>query len=86
VIAKRPLPDRDAALAYAREMVPQAKWGSIVVESGGTDQGGGGLLLQACADCWIITYDPAPSAAETLEERIWVDKATGVVVKMMLED
>lgn len=86
MIAKRPLPSRDDALAYAREMVPQAKWRTIVIESGGTDDGGGGLLMQPCADCWIITYDPSPSASETLEERIWVDKATGVVVKMMLED
>lgn len=86
MIAKRPLPDREAALAYAREMVPQAKWSSIDISSGGTDDGGGGLLMQPCADCWIITYDPSPAASETLEERIWVEKSTGVVVKMMLED
>jgi len=85
-LAKRPLPARDDALAFAREMVPQAKWPSITISSGSTDDGGGGILMQPCADCWIIAYDPSPSESETLEERVWVEKATGVVVKMMLED
>lgn len=82
---KRPLPTKDDALAYAREMVPKAKWGTIEITSGSTDEGGGGMIMQPCADCWIILYDPSPTE-ETLEERIWVDKTTGVVVKMMLDD
>ena len=82
---KRPLPTQDDALAYAREMVPRAKWGTIQLESGSTDDGRPGLIMKPSADCWVITYDPSPSE-EVLEERIWVDKATGVVVKMMLDD
>lgn len=82
---KRPLPERADAVAFAQEMVPRAKWPSIVIDSGSTEDGGDGLLLKACADCWIIGYDPSASA-EVLEERVWVDKTTGVVVKMMLDD
>lgn len=85
-LAKRPLPTRDDALAFAREMVPEVKWPSIAISSGSTDDGGAGLLMRPSADCWIIAYDPSPSASEVLEERVWVEKSTGVVVKMMLED
>ncbi len=83
---KRPLPTREDALAFAREMVPKAKWETIVVEEGSTEQGGDGLLLKASADCWILTYDPLDSEKEKGEERLWVEKATGVVVKMSLEE
>ena len=82
---KRPLPTREDALAYAREMVPKAKWPSISIAEGGTQDGGDGLLLKESGDCWIIGYDPSPTE-EVLEERLWVEKATGVVAKMVLED
>jgi hypothetical protein len=77
---KRPLPTREDAVAYAREMLPEAKWPTIVVASGTTDDGGDGIQLQDSRDCWIITY------ALEGEERLWVDKATGVVVKMVLDE
>jgi len=85
-LAKRPLPTQDDALAFAREMVPQAKWSTIRLAEGSTDDGGDGLLLRRAADCWIITYDPLPGAQERGEERVWVEKATGGVVKMSLEE
>ena len=83
---KRPLPTQDDALAFAQEMVPRLKWGSIVIAAGSTDQGGDGLLLKACSDCWIITYDPAPGEDRRGDETVWIEKATGVVVKMSLDD
>ena len=79
-VAKRPLPTEDDALAYAREMVPREKWDTIRVVSGTTDDGGPGLLLAESADCWIISY------AIEGEEKLWVDKASGVVVQMVLDD
>jgi hypothetical protein len=83
---KRPLPTRDDALFYAREMVPKLKWDSISIEEGNTETGGPGLVMKPCEDCWIISYDPAPARDQKLEERIWVEKVTGVVVKMVLDD
>ena len=85
-LAARPLPTKDDAVAYAREMVPRAKWPSIAIEEGSTDDGGPGLIMKAWKDCWIITYDPSASEKEKAEERIWVAKETGVVVKMVLDD
>jgi hypothetical protein len=86
MIAKRPLPTKEDALAFAREMVPRAKWGTIELAEGSTDDGGEGLLLQAARDCWILSYDPLPGEKERGEERVWVEKATGGVVKMSLEE
>lgn len=83
---KRPLPAKEDALAFAREMVPPSKWKTIVIVAGSTKDGGDGLLLQACDACWIITYDPYDSDEEAGEERVWVSKAAGVVVKMALEE
>ena len=84
--SKRPLLTMDEAVAFAREMVPRLKWPSIVITEGNTDQGGEGLLLKTAQDCWIIAYDPAPSEHDRGDERIWVEKSTGVVVKMSLND
>ena len=81
----RPLPTKDDALAFAREMVQREKWTSIKISEGTTKDGGEGLVLRACADCWIIAYDPSPTEAPG-DERIWVEKSTGVVVKMILDD
>ena len=39
-LKKRPLPTRDEALAFAREMVPPSKWRTIAVAEGGTRDGG----------------------------------------------
>lgn len=83
--ASRPLPTREEAAAFAREMVPQAKWPTIEIAEGSTDDGGDGILLRECADCWIISYDPA-APPEKGEERVWVEKSSGIVVKMALDD
>lgn len=79
-LPKRPLPAPEDAAVFAREMVPSARWTTIKIESGTTEDGGGGIILRDCDDCWIISYTIEG------EERMWVDKATGVVVKMMLDD
>lgn len=86
MIAKRPLPTKDDALAFAREMVPRAKWETIAIAEGSTADGGDGLLLKEAADCWIFSYDPLPGENDHGDERLWVEKATGVVVKMSLEE
>ena len=83
---KRPLPTLDDAVAFAREMVPRLKWPSIVIKEGSTEEGGEGLVLKPAQDCWIIAYDPAPSQDVRGDERIWVEKVSGVVVKMSLDD
>ena len=79
-LPKKPLPTKDDALTYAREMVPPNRWDTIEIAEGTTDDGGDGILLKPCEDCWIITY------LTTGEERLWVDKSNGVVVKMVLDD
>jgi hypothetical protein len=83
--AARPLPTRDEALAYAKEMVQKEKWDTIAIVEGSTEDGGDGLLLRPAEACWIISYDAAPMG-ETGEEKVWVEKSSGVVVKMVLED